>query len=175
MEHLNVEIKATCPDPEAVRAVLRRLNSDFKGTDHQIDTYFNCTQGRLKLREGNIERALIHYLRGDQSGPKRSDVLLYDAHPSGELKTLLTRALGILTVVDKRRDIHFVGNVKIHIDSVEGLGSFVEIEAIADDEYSTEEALREQCEFFMEQLKVEPEHLLERSYSDIRIESGAEN
>ncbi|MFH0882876.1 MAG: class IV adenylate cyclase [bacterium] len=172
MEHLNVEIKARCPDPEYVRSVLRQLASDFKGIDRQVDTYFHCTNGRLKLREGNIEQALIHYRRSDRTGPKRSEVTMYDPHPSSELKVLLTRALGVLVVVDKKREIHFVGNVKIHVDEVERLGDFVEIEAIADEEMNTEEKLRAQCKSFMERLGVLPEHLLGRSYSDMLLEKA---
>ncbi len=172
MEHRNVEIKANCPDPGHVREVLRNLESDFKGVDHQIDTYFHCASGRLKLREGNIERALIHYRRSDQAGPKRSDVTMFEIQSSGELKTLLIRALGVLVVVEKKREIHFVGNVKIHLDEVEELGNFVEIEAIADEKTNSEAALRAQCETFMERLGVMPEHLIERSYSDMLLENA---
>ena len=169
MEHLNVEIKALCPDPDHVRSVLRELSSDFKGVDHQVDTYFNCSNGRLKLREGNIERALIHYQRSNTSGPKRSDVTIYPMESTSELKEVLIRSLGVLVIVDKKREIHFVKNVKIHVDEVEGLGSFVEIEAIADEATNTEEALRKQCELFMDRLSVQPEHLIDRSYSDLLI------
>jgi len=56
-----IEIKASCPDPEQARMILSELKAEHKGTDHQIDTYFNVKEGRLKLREGNIENNLIFY------------------------------------------------------------------------------------------------------------------
>ena len=68
MKHLIIEMKAKCGDREAVRRILRSRNADFKGTDHQIDTYFQARDGRLKLREGNIENYLIFYKRGDKAG-----------------------------------------------------------------------------------------------------------
>lgn len=76
MSDINVEIKARRPDPERIRAILRSRDTEFKGTDHQIDTYFKVPAGRLKLREGNIENALIFYSRPDQAGPKEAEVSL---------------------------------------------------------------------------------------------------
>src|SRR5215475_5256835 len=126
MSHLNIEIKARCLNPQTIRDVLHGYHADFRGTDHQIDTYFKVTQGRLKLREGNIENALIYYEREEQEGPKRSTVTLVPVTPGSLLKALLTQALGILMVVEKHRDIYFIDNVKFHLDEVEQLGTFVE-------------------------------------------------
>lgn len=70
MKSTNIEIKAKSTQQDKIRKILKDLGADFKGTDHQIDTYFNVVSGRLKLREGNIENALIHYERStwlDQS------------------------------------------------------------------------------------------------------------
>jgi len=92
------------------------LDSHFAGENHQIDTYFNVPYGRLKLREGNIENALIHYYRPDVSGSKPSNVELYRHVPEKNLKEILTTALGIKTIVSKKRRIWFVKNVKIHFD-----------------------------------------------------------
>ena len=169
MERLNVEIKALCNDPSRIRERLRDKNAVFIGEDHQVDTYFRIPEGRLKLREGNIENALIHYFRTDQTGPKRSEVLLYRAQPGSALKKILETALGILVVVDKRRFIYFIENVKFHVDEVEGLGSFVEIEAIDRDGTIGEERLQEQCRFFMEYLNIQAEDLIDSSYSDLII------
>ena len=128
--HLNIEIKARCPNPAGIRSILQANKADFRGTDHQVDTYFNVPQGRLKLREGNIENALIHYKRSNQKGPKRSDVHLFKTSPETDLKAVLQAALDTKVVVDKNREIYFIQNVKFHIDTVVNLGSFVEIEAI---------------------------------------------
>ncbi|MEO1715184.1 MAG: class IV adenylate cyclase, partial [Bacteroidota bacterium] len=114
--HLNIEIKAHCPDPERVRQILKDHQAYFRGIDHQVDTYFKVPNGRLKLREGNIENHLIHYERPDQAGPKASHVSLFKTEPDSSLKFLLTKALGLLTIVDKKRSIYFIDNVKFHID-----------------------------------------------------------
>lgn len=167
MQALNIEIKARCNHPEKIRAILEERNARFIGTDHQVDTYFKANYGRLKLREGTIENALIHYERPDQEGPKRSDVILYKSKPDTSLKALLIAALGILTVVDKQRSIYFIDNVKFHLDEVKGLGAFMEIEAIDREGNIGEAKLNEQCAFFMELLGIEPEDLLDNSYSDM--------
>lgn len=170
MPHLNVEIKALCPDPDRVRAILKETGSDFRGTDHQVDTYFRVPKGRLKLRQGTIERALIQYNRPDQAGPKNSEVVLVrDVGDGSDLKLALTNALGLLVVVDKKREIHFVENVKLHVDEVAKLGSFVEIEAIDLDGNIGEERLRNQCNEWIERLGIQPDHLLEQSYSDMLL------
>ena len=169
MSHLNVEIKARCADPEAVRAALRGRGADCRGVDRQTDTYFRCATGRLKLREGNIENALIHYARADQAGPKESHVTLCPIPPGAPLRPVLEEALGVLVTVRKRREIWFVGNVKIHVDEVDGLGSFVEVEAIDADDSRGRERLQSQCADCMALLAVRPEDLLERSYSDMLL------
>lgn len=165
MHHVNIEIKARCADPEKMRAILRLRGARFAGTDHQVDTYFRVPRGRLKLREGNIENALISYERPDQKGPKRSDVLMVQTTPGSSLKEVLTRALGVLTVVDKTREISFIGNIKFHLDQVQGLGSFVEIEAIGTDE-NREELLR-QCREYLGLFGIGEQDLVEGSYSDL--------
>jgi predicted adenylyl cyclase CyaB len=167
MGHLNIEIKARCGDPDRVRGALRARGADFRGVDHQVDTYFHCPRGRLKLREGNIERSLIHYDRPDQPGPKPARVTLCHPADTASLREVLTAALGVWTVVDKRREIYFVDNVKFHVDQVQGLGSFVEIEAIDADGEIGEQKLREQCEEYVRVLGIEDEDLVTCSYSDL--------
>lgn len=168
----NVEIKARCDDQERIRRLLQARRARFIGEDHQIDTYFRVPHGRLKLREGNIEHHLIHYHRPDQEGPKGSDVLLYKPHPEAGLKALLTRALGVLVVVDKRREIYFIDNVKFHIDRVEGLGTFVEIEAIDEDGSIGTERLKEQCQHYLDLFDLPPVSLIAVSYSDLLLEKS---
>lgn len=165
---INVEIKARCLNPERVRAVLRERGARFAGLDHQVDTYFCVPQGRLKLREGNIENSLIFYRRPNQSGPKTSDVRLHAVAPGSGLKEILVAALGVLVAVDKRREIYFVDNVKLHVDRVEQLGSFVEIEA-AGDESSNPERLLDQCREFMQAFGIREEDLVDVSYSDLLL------
>ena len=169
MQRINIEIKARCSHPEEIRDLLDKQQAEFIGTDHQTDTYFNVPNGRLKLREGNIENALIHYFRNDLAGPKRSDISLYRTPSRDGLKEVLTAALGVLAVVSKRRQIYFIENVKFHIDEVQHLGSFVEIEAIDRDGSIGEEKLRRQCQYYLNLFKIKDEDLVEVSYSDLAI------
>ena len=174
MQRLNIEIKARCANPDKIKNILANQEAKFIGEDHQIDTYFIVPNGRLKLREGNIENALIHYQRENQSGPKQSDVLLYKAEPNPSLKAVLAKALGILGVVDKMRAIYFIGNVKFHVDQVKTLGSFVEIEAIDKDGSIGREKLLEQCNAYMDLLGIKESDLVEVSYSDLIMKKESE-
>lgn len=170
MSFLNIEIKARCKNIDRIRNVLNQQNAIFKGKDNQIDTYFHCNSGRLKLREGNIEHHLIHYYREQMAGPKKSIVTLYRPQPNSTLKEILTKSLGILVVVDKKREIYFINNVKFHIDIVEGLGPFVEIEAIDSTGDIGEEQLRDQCQNYMKLFRIQPVDLIDISYSDMLLE-----
>jgi predicted adenylyl cyclase CyaB len=174
MSHLNVEIKARCPDPAAVRKALTQRQADFRGVDHQIDTYLRCPNGRLKLREGDIETALIHYQRPNESGPKDSIVTMHrtTAETARSLKGVLATALDVLVVVDKTREIYFVGNVKVHIDTVPGLGDFVEIEAIDEDGSLGRASLLAQCTEYLKLFGVEEHDLVSESYSDLLLRRG---
>jgi predicted adenylyl cyclase CyaB len=167
MSIVNVEIKAGLAEPDKVRSVLKEGGARFVGTDHQTDTYFNVVNGRLKLREGEIENALIYYKRENKPGPKKSDVKLYKSKPDSGLKSLLEESLGILAVVDKIREIYFIGNVKFHIDTVEQLGSFVEIEAIDENGDIGEAKLLKQCENYLYLFGISDKDLISVSYSDL--------
>jgi len=167
MPHLNVEIKARCENHDKNRNILKKLNADFRGADHQIDTYFNVPVGRLKLREGSIENHLIYYQRENQDGPKESQVTLFQNDPRSSLKSILQKALEILVSVEKTREIYFLDNVKFHLDSVIELGSFIEIEAIDFDGSTGKDALYQQCERYMSLLEISRDDLISHSYSDL--------
>lgn len=164
---VNAEIKARCPDPTFVRQYLQQNNARFAGTDHQCDTYFNTRNGRLKLREGNIENNLIYYERANDAGPKTSAFTLTPVTDAAALKYSLAQALGIMKVVEKKREIYYIENVKFHIDELNNLGHFVEIEACSTGTAFTIEELHGQCALYMQHLNILPEHLLSQSYSDM--------
>ncbi|HEV7332563.1 MAG TPA: class IV adenylate cyclase [Flavisolibacter sp.] len=167
--HINFEFKASHSNIEEAETILQQQNPLFVGEDHQIDTYFNVPNGRLKLREGTIEQALIFYQRTNVAGAKQSDVILYQ-HPSdASLKQILTRSLGIKTVVDKRRRIYFIDNVKFHFDTVLGLGTFVEVEAIDKDGSIGLEKLKDQCHRYQQLLGVKEDDFVAGSYSDLLL------
>lgn len=164
-----IEFKARIKDTIAAEKKLLLLNPVFKGEDHQVDTYFNVPQGRLKLREGNIENALIWYERPDDAGSKLSNVLLYKHQPDPSLKDLLIKANGIKVVVDKRRKIYFIDNVKFHFDEVEGLGKFMEVEAIDETGELGLETIQQQCDHYAKMFEVMPDEFIPVSYSDLLL------
>mgnify|MGYP000208579623 CR=1 FL=1 len=170
MSILNIEFKATTKNLAALEALLLQHNPVFIGEDHQIDTYFNVAVGRLKLREGNIENALIHYERENTAGAKSSHILLYQHQPDKTLKEILIKTMGIKAVVDKRRKIYFINNVKFHFDTVEGLGTFVEVEAIDKDGSIGKEKLQAQCDEYAALLGIAAEDFCALSYSDMILQ-----
>ena len=171
MAYLNIEIKAKYPHPEFIRKYLQENNAEFKGTDHQTDTYFNMVKGRLKLREGIIENNLIYYERNDQPGAKESNFQLINVPDTKGLKEVLTKSLGIKIVVKKKREIYFLANVKFHVDEVIGLGNFAEIEASNLQADISKEELQKQCEFYLKEFGIKDEDLISVSYSDMLIAS----
>ena len=130
MTFLNVEIKAKCNNVGFIRNYLLSNGAEFKGMDEQTDTYFNVSNGRLKLREGNIENNLIYYERSDQAGPKNSHFHLVKVSDANSLKEVLTRSIAVKAIVKKKREIYYINNIKFHIDEVSNLGSFIDIEAV---------------------------------------------
>jgi predicted adenylyl cyclase CyaB len=125
MSFINIEIKARTTQTAAIRQFLLSNKAVYKGTDIQTDTYFHIPNGRLKLRQGNIENNLIWYQRTNQAAAKQSDFLLTPVADPDSLKQVLTNALGTKVTVIKKREIYFINNVKFHLDELDQLGSFV--------------------------------------------------
>src|SRR5262249_38317027 len=153
------------------RQFLLDNGADYKGTDIQTDTYFNTKEGRLKLREGNIENNLIYYERTNQAGPKQSNFRLMPVQDSETLKAMLAKAMGVKVAVVKKREIYFIDNVKFHIDQLSGLGGFVEIEAGNKTAPLTVEQLRAQCDHYLQAFGIPSEDLITHSYSDMLLEN----
>lgn len=166
MQLKNFEFKAKVVEIESYECKLLTLNPLFKGIDYQIDTYFDVPKGRLKLREGNIENALIQYERVNSSVAKLSDIVLYKHLPDMALKNILTYQFGVKAVVEKVRKIYFIENVKFHFDEVKNLGTFLEVEAIDEQGNLTIDFLKNQCDYFFTFLGLKKNQLIDRSYSD---------
>lgn len=173
MEILNFEFKARAGNITLLEEKLGTLSPRYIGTDQQTDTYFNTTAGRLKLREGNIENALIHYDRADEADAKQSHIILYKHQPDEALKTILSKTLGVKVVVRKKRKIYFVDHVKFHFDEVDGLGTFVEVEAIDETGKIGAEKLQEQCRYYADFFGIAPADYISVSYSDMLIDGLA--
>ena len=169
MNIINFEFKARASSIKEAEEKLLQLNPIFKGEDHQTDTYFNVEIGRLKLREGNIENALIWYDRQNTADAKQSNIILYQHQPSKSLKDILTKVHGIKVVVDKTRKIYFIDNVKFHFDTVEGLGTFIEVEAIDSNGSIGIAKLKEQCKHYFDFFELNHADYVNNSYSDLLL------
>lgn len=166
----NVEFKARVHNWEELESLLLQFNPVHQGTDHQIDTYFAVAKGRLKLREGNIENALIQYDRENIAGSKASDIVLYQHVPNPALKAILTQQFGIKAIVDKQRKIYFIDNVKFHFDRVAQLGNFIEVEAIDTQNRFSLAELQAQCDHYFQLFQLTTEQLEANSYSDMMLQ-----
>jgi adenylate cyclase class 2 len=136
-------IKARCEDANSIRAFLCTHHARFVGTDHQRDTYFNVPHGKLKLRQGSIENALIH-----------TEGYLPLETGAADLGNILDKAVGTVLVVERKREIYFIDNVRFQLDEIEGEGYFVEIEALDPEDQITEAELARQCQFYRDALGV---------------------
>jgi len=133
----NVEVKARAADLAAIRRRLESLGGVPSGDLTQIDTFFDVSGRRLKLREfGDGTGELISYTRDDQRGPKVSNYLVAKVSAPDDLRAVCTHALGVRGVVRKRRTLFLLGQIRIHLDQVEGLGTFVELEVVLFDDQS---------------------------------------
>jgi predicted adenylyl cyclase CyaB len=170
MKLRNYEFKARVKNLDYLERKLLKLNPVFKGEDHQTDTYFNVSVGRLKLREGNIENALIYYDRPDTAEAKQSDILIYKHIPETSLKEILVKVNGVKAIVEKKRRIYFIENVKIHFDTITELGTFIEVEAIDEKGQTDVEELKEQCTRYFSFFDLEESDYMSKSYSDMIIQ-----
>jgi homotetrameric cytidine deaminase len=162
----NVEVKALDPDPQRSLAVCRELGADDRGVLVQRDTYFRVPSGRLKLREEQGAGAtLVQYHRSDAAEARESRYRLVAVADAEGLCEALDAALGTLVVVEKERHLLLFKDVRIHLDRVRGLGSFLELEGVAAaaSDLSSE---RRRVGALAEALGIGPATIVAESYSD---------
>lgn len=163
----NIEIKARVGDLVALRKRVEPLADSGPRTLHQEDTFFLCPNGRLKLRRlSQQEGELIAYRRSDAVEPRESDYVISATSEPDRLAETLTRALGIRGVVRKRRTLFLVGQTRVHLDEVEGLGAFLELEVVLRPEQSPSEGERTAREL-MARLEIEEGDLVGQAYIDL--------
>jgi predicted adenylyl cyclase CyaB len=163
----NLEIKAPCADLAGARHAVRQLGAREGGIETQTDTYFHVPNGRLKLREIEGKPAyLIWYDRPDQSAVRTSAYYLVPVADAPTTKAALAAALGVRGVVAKRREIHFWHNVRIHLDTVAGLGDFLELEAVLS-EGDDEEVSQQRLDRLIAVLGIKAAGTLGPSYLDL--------
>ena len=163
----NVEIKARVDDLDAVEARARTIATRGPEEIFQDDTFFACDRGRLKLRDfGDGRGQLIHYRRADEAGPKLSEYSIAPTADPVALRETLGRAFEVLGRVVKDRRLYLVDRTRVHLDRVKGLGDFVELEVVLDDDESVDVGTREAREL-MAKLGIETEALVEGAYVDL--------
>ncbi|MEX2561010.1 MAG: class IV adenylate cyclase [Pirellulales bacterium] len=165
----NIELKARIGSLAAARAAAERIATSRLDSERQVDTYFGCPHGRLKLRQRDgLPAQLIWYLRPDDRQPRPSDYHLVQVDQPEPLKQALAAGLGIRVVTEKRREIYLHHHVRIHLDQVTGLGEFLEFEAVLDqgaDEIESRALISTLARHFA----LDPSELVDCSYSDLLI------
>jgi len=161
-----VELKARYEDLGKARALM--AGGDHIGTYKQVDTYFSTGERRLKVRtiEGQREGQLVYYERPDEGGVKESHVLLAPLLDAGAVREILRRVLPVQAEVRKTREVWRYRGIQVHLDTVRGLGKFIEFEKILKDE-SEREAGRQELEALRAYLQIPQEDLMASSYSDL--------
>ena len=163
----NIEIKARARNFAEIRRRAESLSDTPVNVLPQEDIFFNTPQGRLKLRILSANSGqLIYYTRPDQEGPKRSDYHISLTTEPENLKRVLELAYGIRGVVRKTRYLYLVGQTRVHLDDVEGLGQFMELEVVLRDGQSDAEG-QAIAEDLMSRLGVEKSDLVEGAYMDL--------
>jgi adenylate cyclase class IV len=163
----NVEVKARIASVEALLSRARALADGPEERIEQDDTFFACAHGRLKLRDfGDGCGELIHYERADAEGPKLSDYVRAPTSDPAALREALARAHGVVGRVRKSRWLLMAGATRIHLDRVEDLGDFMELEVVLRDDQSVAdgEAI---AESLMAQLGIGDEQRLTGAYLDL--------
>jgi adenylate cyclase class 2 len=159
----NIEVKARYPDLDRARDVCRRIEARFEGVLNQIDTYYRSPTGRLKLREINNERAeLIEYDRPNTPSTRTST---YRVTPVADVSKIVG---DILCVVRKLRELYLWHNVRIHLDNVEGLGTFIEFEGVVSGE-ADEILSRQRVDRLVVEFGIAPADQVGVSYSDLQL------
>jgi predicted adenylyl cyclase CyaB len=171
----NIELKARLASLDAVREIARQLATALPSVERQTDTYFVCRQGRLKLREREgLAAQLVGYSRANDAVPKPSDYHIIEVDDARALYAALSATLGVLVVVDKRREIFLADNVRIHLDQVAELGDFLEFEAVLGPGDS-DDLGHAQLAALRRRFGIESTCLVAGSYSDLLLERRGPN
>jgi len=165
----NIEIKATVEDFRRIQGLIETLADQGPTELNQIDTFFGCRDGRLKLREfGQGTAELIFYRRPNVPGPKASEYSICPVGDPAALKEILNSANGILAIVRKRRLLYLAGRTRIHLDQVEDLGAFLELEVVLTPTQMTEDGINV-AEGLMRDLEIGEDQLVDMAYVDLLL------
>ncbi|MGH8764787.1 MAG: class IV adenylate cyclase [Burkholderiales bacterium] len=164
----NIEIKAHIESVDSLVPKVAAIASAGPIEIEQDDTFFRCDNGRLKLRTLASDKGeIIFYRRADRHGPKESFYLRSPTSEPGALRDALSMAYGQVGRVRKHRTLFLVGRTRIHLDRVEGLGHFLELEVVLSDDEATESGIRE-ARGLMEKLGIRDSQLIAGAYVDLQ-------
>ncbi len=165
----NIEVKARATDFGGQRARAEELAGAGPEVLTQEDTFFRTKRGRLKLRRFNADRGeLIYYERDGATGPRESRYMLIPTRDPDGLKSALASALGVRGTVRKRRAVYLVHGTRVHLDEVEGLGEFVELEAVLGPDETPSDG-RRRVDELMDALGIEESDLVDVAYIDLIV------
>jgi predicted adenylyl cyclase CyaB len=163
----NIEIKAKVHNSNHLRLLIENIAGTPVQLIFQEDIFFNSHSGRLKLRILSPDRGeLIYYQRPDQNGPKESNYIISPTTEPHSLKKVLTSAYGVRGIIQKQRELYRVGQTRIHLDRVEGLGEFLELEFVMQKGQTDAEGM-ETLEYLMDKLGIERKDLINCAYIDL--------
>ncbi|USP10293.1 class IV adenylate cyclase [Aeromonas dhakensis] len=169
----NIEIKASIERIDDLLPKALAIADQGPVEIEQDDTFFRCDAGRLKLRTLSPSAGeLIFYRRADQQGPKESFYQLTPTHEPDRLRETLSLAWGQIGRVQKKRTLLLVGRTRIHLDRVQGLGHFLELEVVLEEDEPLEAGMQEANDI-MALLGVEPSRLIEGAYLDLLLRQQA--
>ncbi len=186
----NIEFKARIKNFTRVRQVLQQRGAHFAGVLEQTDTYFPVPHGRLKMREtqprrgqaegqNEVQAQLIHYQRADEAALKRSDYQIVPLARAEDLRQVLAAALGVRVVIKKSRELFLLGyegaaadeneiHIRVHLDHVEVLGDFIEVEALAGGSVAPAQA-QQAAQALLQEFSVANGELIAGSYADLLL------
>ncbi len=162
----NLEAKFKLYDLGRARKRAEALKYEFKAELAQRDTFFQVNQGKLKLREEEAGAWLIFYGRQDSKGLKLSNYEIIAVNEPQRLREMMSQALGVLATVRKTRILLTCDNLRLHLDSVDGLGDFGEIEAVLGADADQEQS-RAAVERLLAELDVDRKKLIDASYFEM--------
>lgn len=169
----NLELKISIDNKKNIINALKEISAKNKGVLNQIDTYFNTKKGRLKTREiNNNNFELIYYQRPDTSKSKISNyhVISLSKKDCETLKNTLRDTNGLKVIVKKERNLWIHKNTRIHIDKVNKLGNFLELETVIN-EANLKTANQEHSQL-IELLEIAKHKKIKKSYSDLQIKKS---
>ena len=173
----NIEFKALATDFASQQALAEKLSDQALQILYQRDVFFKIYDGRLKLRIfGPGDGELIFYRRPDALGPKLSDYQISHPDEPDKLEALMSRALGRLATVNKRRTVYLCGRARLHFDQVDELGEFIEVEVVLTEAETREQsfaAAEQEARELMQALRIREDDLVECAYVDLLLQEQA--